>query len=183
MSGYSVGRKQLQFHRLISHRFHEQSIVVVSVLLCHCSGTLSGPSQRSVVTRLLARSSWARPSLPCPLCSSECWGGSQVPSCFSCRPPDLSLSELNPLLWRAPNHFSKLYPYLIENQNSAVLESFHVRMWCAMPLAWYVPDSLAIRRGLISLWLYEENKLRYWEKIYLHYIFPPELPTLMTLLF
>jgi hypothetical protein len=38
--------------------------------------------------------------------------------------------------------------------------------------------------GLISLWLYKENnKLRDWEKMYLLYIFPPELHTLMTSLF
>jgi hypothetical protein len=37
---------------------------------------------------------------------------------------------------------------------------------------------------LISLWLYKENnKLRDWEKMYLLYIFPPELHTLLTSLF
>jgi hypothetical protein len=37
--------------------------------------------------------------------------------------------------------------------------------------------------GLISLWLYKENKLRDWKKNYLLYIFPPQLHTLMTSLF
>jgi hypothetical protein len=37
---------------------------------------------------------------------------------------------------------------------------------------------------LISLWLYKENKkLRDWRKVYLLYIFPPELHTLVTSLF
>jgi hypothetical protein len=39
-----------------------------------------------------------------------------------------------------------------------------------------------LRGGLISLWLYKENK-SYGVKMYLLYIFPPELHTLMTSLF
>jgi hypothetical protein len=38
--------------------------------------------------------------------------------------------------------------------------------------------------ALISHWLYKENKLRDWKNVpYLLYIFPPQLHTLMTLLF
>jgi hypothetical protein len=39
------------------------------------------------------------------------------------------------------------------------------------------------KRGLILLWLYKGNKLRDWKKMYLLYIFPPKLHTLMTWLF
>jgi hypothetical protein len=35
-------------------------------------------------------------------------------------------------------------------------------------------------RGLISLWLYKENNKLLGLKIYLLYLFPPELHTLMT---
>jgi hypothetical protein len=40
-----------------------------------------------------------------------------------------------------------------------------------------------LRGRLINIWLYREHKLRGRKKIYLLYIFPPELHTLMTSLF
>jgi hypothetical protein len=41
---------------------------------------------------------------------------------------------------------------------------------------------MAIQRGLISLWLYKENKLRDWKNVFTLHI-PPELHTLMASLF
>jgi hypothetical protein len=55
--------------------------------------------------------------------------------------------------------------------------------WSSQTIQAYVRENRYVRGGLISGWLYKgNNKLRDW-KLYLLYIFPPELHTLTTSLF